>query len=237
MKFDVVDLCALCTVNAGGSERLPDLPGEMDELVKVRLRNRVGMLLDQKKPVATPGNVAGHCTESRDLDADGSGPAVAGYVFEGHGVIFVQCDSHDAYRCLDAVSTGLDPAKICERGYDTNGSMPAHAQAPAVVEENRARNAVGLRGLAEQSAHHRFGSTRFGNKSPAKGFVILLKEKATLLQVAASKIRATFDDCAGRFAAGMGIDNADFFQKTLLFCSLYANCKRASLREKECLTA
>jgi hypothetical protein len=98
--------------------------------------------------------------------------------------------------------------------------MPAHAQASAVVEENDARNAVCAGRFAEQCPHHRFGSPWFGNKSPAEGFVILLKPKATLLQVAASKARATFDDGSSRLAAGMRIDNAYLFQKTLLFCSL-----------------
>jgi hypothetical protein len=101
------------------------------------------------------------------------------------------------------VSTGLDPAKICERGYDAYGSMPAHTQASAVVEENDARNAVRTGGLAEQCAHHGFGGTRFGDKSPAEGFVILLKHQATLLQVAVAKVGATFDDGSGRLAAGV----------------------------------
>ncbi len=203
MKFDVVDLCAFRTANAGGSERLADSPSELDELVEVRSRNRVGVIFDQKKPVAAPGNIAGHCTESGDFDMHGSGPAVAGYVFEGHGAVFVQCDSHHADRCLYAVSTGVDPAKICERSYDADGSVSAHAQASAVVEENDAGNAVRMGGRAEQRAHHRFRSTRLGDQSPAEGFVILLKQKAALPQVAVSEVRATFDDGASRLAAGV----------------------------------
>jgi hypothetical protein len=203
MKFDVVDLCALGTANAGGSERLPDLPGEMDELVKVRSCNRVGMMFDQKKPVPSPRNIAGHGTESGYFDIDGSGPAVARDVFEGHGAVFVQRNSYDAYRCLNAVSAGVNSAQIGERSYDTDRSMPAHAQASAVVEENDARNAVCAGRFAEQCAYHRFRGTRFGDKGPAEGFVILLKQKATLLQVAASKVRATFDDGSGRLSAGV----------------------------------
>jgi hypothetical protein len=79
------------------------------------------------------------------------------------------------------VSTGLDPAKICEGGYDTDGSVPAHAQASAVVEENDARNAVRTGGLAEQRAHHRFGGARFGDQSPAEGLVLFLEEKTALV--------------------------------------------------------
>jgi hypothetical protein len=92
---------------------------------------------------------------------------------------------------------------MCERSYDTNGSMPAHTQASAVVEENDARNAVHTGRLAEQCAHHRLRGTRFGDKSPPERFVILLKQKATLLQVAVSKVRATFNDGSGRLAAGV----------------------------------
>lgn len=203
MEFDVVDLGALRTANAGGGECLANLPGEMDELVKVRFCNREGVMFDQKKPVATPGNVAGHHTESGHFDIDGSGPAVAGYVFEGHGAVFVQSDSHNAYWRFHAMRTGLDPAQIRECGYNTDGSMPAHAQASAVVEKDDARNAVRTGGLAEQCAHHRFRGTRFGDKGPAEGFVILLKQKATLLQVAAAEARASFDDGSGRLTAGV----------------------------------
>jgi len=99
--------------------------------------------------------------------------------------------------------TGLDLAKIRERGYNTDGSMPAHAQASAVVEENDAGDAVCKGGLAEQGADHRFRGARFGDKSPAEGFVTLLKQKPTLLQVAGAKVRASFDDGSGRLTAGV----------------------------------
>jgi hypothetical protein len=134
---------------------------------------------------------------------DVSGQAIAGYVFEGHGTVFVECDSHDAYRCLYAVHTGLDSAKKSEGGYDADGSVPAHAQAPAVVEVNDAGNAIRTGGFAEQRTHHCFGGTRFGDQSPAEGFVVLLKQQATLLQVTASKVRAAFDDGSGRLTAGV----------------------------------
>ena len=213
----MVNLRALRTANAGGVECLANLPSEMDELVKVRSCNRVRVMFDQKKPVATPGNVAGDRTESGYFDIDGSGPAVARNVFEGYCAVCVQDDSHNAYWRFHAMRTRLDPAQIRERGYNTDGSMPAHAQASAVVEENDARNAVRTGGLAEQCAHHCFGGTRFGDQSPAEGFVILLKQKATLLQVAAAEVRATVNDGSGGLTASMRIDDPDFFQKMLLF--------------------
>jgi hypothetical protein len=59
--------------------------------------------------------------------------------------------------------------------------MAAHAQAPAIVEENDACDAVVTGRCAEQCAHHGFGGTRFGDKSPAEGFVFALEEKTTLV--------------------------------------------------------
>jgi hypothetical protein len=101
------------------------------------------------------------------------------------------------------METGLDSAQIGKRGYDTDGSMPAHAQASAVVEENDACDA-GIKGrFAEQCAHHCFGRTGFGDESAAEGFVIALEQKATLLQVTVSKVWAAFDDGSCRFAAGV----------------------------------
>jgi hypothetical protein len=217
VEFDVVNLRVLRTANAGSVECLANLPGEMDELVKVRSCNCVGVMFDQKKPVATPGHVADHHTKSRHFDVDGSGPTVAGYVFEGYCAICVQDDSHNAYWRFHAMRTGLDPAQMRERGYNTNGSMPAHTQASTVIEENHARDAVRTGGFAEQCAHHCFGSPRFGDESPAEGFVIPLKQKAALLQVAAAEVRATFDDGSGGLTAGVRIDDPYFFQKTPLF--------------------
>jgi len=81
--------------------------------------------------------------------------------------------------------------------------MPAHAQASAVIEEDDACDAVGTGRFAEQCAHNRFGGTRFGDKGPAEGFVIVLEEKTTLLQVAAAEVWAPFDDGSGWFAAGV----------------------------------
>jgi hypothetical protein len=213
----VVDLGTLRALNAAGGERLANLPGEMDELVEIGSFNRIGVMFDQKKPVAAPGNVAGHQAVSGHIHVDCGGPAVAVYVFECHRAVFVQRGSHDAYRGLDTVLPGLDPTQIRERGYNADCSVPAHAQASTVVEENYARDAVRIGRLAEQCAHYRFGSTRLGNESPAERFVILLEEQPALPQVAGAEVRASFDDGSGRFAAGMRIDNPDYFQKTLLF--------------------
>jgi hypothetical protein len=101
------------------------------------------------------------------------------------------------------VRTGLDPSQICERGDDSDGSVPTHAQASAVVEENDACNAVVASRFAQQCANHRFGGTRFGDKGTAEGVVIALEHDATLLHVAISEFRAAFDDGSGGLTAGV----------------------------------
>jgi hypothetical protein len=81
--------------------------------------------------------------------------------------------------------------------------MPTHAQAPAIVEENDACNAVRTCGLAEQCAHYCFGGTWFSDESSPESFVILLKQETTLVQVASAEVWATFDDGSSWFAASV----------------------------------
>ena len=133
-------------VNVVRGERLADRPGEANELLEMGAVEGVGVMPDQKKPVATPGDVAGHLAVSGHLHFDRGGPSVAGYVFDGDRAVFVQRGSHDAYRGFDAMVSGFDPAQISERHHHADGAVPAHSQASAVVEENYAGDAVRMAG-------------------------------------------------------------------------------------------
>src|SRR5271165_504080 len=156
MELDVVDLGTLCALDPVGSERLPNGPCEVDELVEIFAVDGAGVMLDQKKPVATPGNVTGHRAVAGHFHFDGSRPAVAGYVFERYRAVFVQRRSYNADRRLDAVVSGLNPSQIRECGYDPDRSVPAHAEASAVIEENYPSDAVCMRRFAEQCAYRCF---------------------------------------------------------------------------------
>ena len=174
-----------------------------DELVEIGPVDGVGVMLDQKEPVAAPGNVARHLAVSGYFYFDCGGPSVAGYVLDGHRAVFVQRGSHDAYRGLDAMVSGLDPAQVGERHHDTDGSVPAHAQASAVVEENDAGDAVRVAGFTEQCAYHRVGAARLGDQSPAEGFVVPLKEMPPLPAGRHCLSRAPLDDGPGGLTPGV----------------------------------
>ena len=60
MEFDVVDLGALRAMNFVGGEGLANRPGEIHQLLEVGAVDGIGVIPDQKEPVAAPGDVAGH---------------------------------------------------------------------------------------------------------------------------------------------------------------------------------
>ncbi len=140
MKFDVIDLRSLGTANLMRGQRLAYGPGEGNELVKIGEVENVGVMLDQKKPVTTPGNIAGYQTIARHGNFDGGGPAVAGHILNGHRAVLIEDGYHPAHWGLDAMASGLDPAQIGEGRNYPNGAVPAHPDGPAVVEENYAGN-------------------------------------------------------------------------------------------------
>jgi hypothetical protein len=58
VEFDVINFRALRALNLVGGERLADGPGEGDELFQIFPLDDIGMMLDQKEPVAAIGDVS-----------------------------------------------------------------------------------------------------------------------------------------------------------------------------------
>src|SRR5665213_1470534 len=56
--FNMIDAAAVCACNAIAFERLPDFPCVAGERIDIREGNRARLPLREKKPVATPGDVA-----------------------------------------------------------------------------------------------------------------------------------------------------------------------------------
>ena len=54
------------------------------------------VMMDQKKPVATPGDVSDDWSETRYVDLDCFRRAVAANILDGNGAVFVQSGSHHA---------------------------------------------------------------------------------------------------------------------------------------------
>jgi hypothetical protein len=203
VEFDVIDLGSVRSMDFVGGERLANGPGVIDERREMGSINDQGVIFDQEKPVATPGNVAGDRTVSGDVYFDCCCISVAGNVFDGHGAIFVEHRSHDADRRFDTMVAGFDLSHVGEGDHNTDGSVSTHAKASAVVEEDGAGYAICVAGLAEQGADHRLRATWLGDQSAAKSFMIFLKQAPPFDQVTFAQIGCTFDDGAGGLTAGV----------------------------------
>src|ERR1700734_1118894 len=60
VELDVIDFRSLRALNLVGGEGLANGPGEADELLQIFAIDGVGMMLDEKEPVAAVGDVSRH---------------------------------------------------------------------------------------------------------------------------------------------------------------------------------
>src|SRR5437867_101541 len=105
-------------------------------------------MLDEKKPISAPSDVAGN----GDGAAVRSGPvvaiwqmerrafcfAVAGHVLDGSGSVLIECRGDHSDGRLDAMFPRLDATKVCQGDEETDRAVPAHSETADVVEKNDA---------------------------------------------------------------------------------------------------
>jgi hypothetical protein len=82
-------------------------------------------------------------------------------------------------------------------------------QVSSVVEENNARCTGWICRLTQQAAHKDIRSARFIDYRRANVIESVAKNSEPFWQRAAAKVRTTFYNNASRFAAGMGVDDAN----------------------------
>src|SRR5205814_703309 len=94
------------------------------------------MIVDQKKPVATPGDVSSNFTVSRNLNRYIFRKAVARHVGDGNFSAFVEQRFDYAHGRFNAMSAWPNALQIRERRYHANGAMSAHSQIGNVIKED-----------------------------------------------------------------------------------------------------
>jgi hypothetical protein len=169
-------------------------------------------MLDEEKPVATPGYVSCDWPEAGDVDFDRFRSAVGGNIFDGDCTVFVQCSSHYTNRSFNAVLACFYPAQVCEGDEQTNGSMAAHAEAAGVIEEDDAGDATGVSRFTEQGPNHSFKCSGFGDHGAAKGLVLALEAVSPFVQGSIAKRRSTIDDATSGLSTGVRINDSDLLQ-------------------------
>ena len=78
-----------------------------------------------------------------------------------------RCAMNIAYRCFDRVLAGLNASQVGERCDQTDGAMSAHAQIPAVIEENDPGSRLCIYRFTQQCADQYVVAARLQDNRPA----------------------------------------------------------------------
>ena len=169
---------------------------------------RAGRILDQKKPVPAPGDVAGDRAGAIQLDEDILQVPVTLDILDRGLVGRQQIHRDHADRRVEAMASGLDPAEM--RGGDggADGRMAAHAEIADGVEIDDAGHAVRRRRRHQERADHRIMTARFQQNAALKITMHALEAGGALGERTAPELGATLEDDACRLAFGMRIDYA-----------------------------
>ena len=168
--------------------------------------NRQWRILDEEKPVAAPGNVAGNLAEFGNRYLSVFPVAVAGDVIDSHRVLVQQIDRDNTDRGFEFRDTVTDFPEVGQCDGGTDGSVPAHAEITRVVEKEDARNAVISSWLAKQSPDQRIRTPRLEDHGPAHMIELVREPCDALLQGAAAEVGPAFHDDSRWLAFSMGID-------------------------------
>ena len=110
-------------------------------------------VFDQEEPIPSPGNIAGHGPKIRHEHGDACRVPIAGYIFNRHASIWVQCGADNSDRRLNAVFPRADSTQMGQSRHHADCAMSAHSQVTYIVEEENASGAAGVHRIAEQRTH------------------------------------------------------------------------------------
>lgn len=204
VEFDMVDFGVTLSVHG-----LADGPGVSGEGLQIGEFDALGGVVNEKEPVAAPGDVASDGAVAGDLDCDARCGAVGGDVVDGDFEVRVKLGFHDADGGFNAVEAGLNPPHVGERDGEADGAMAAHVEVADVVEEDDARRTGGVSGFAEQGSDHGVGSAGFVADGGTVAVELGAEEVEAFAERSVAQRGATGDDEAGGFAGGMGINDVN----------------------------
>src|ERR1700733_3651999 len=94
------------------------------------------------------------------------------------------------YRRLNLMLPRTDSAQVGERGYEADGSMPAHPKVADIVEEDDACRGLRIDGFTEECANDDLRSAWFTNDPTSEVIEFALKTLYAAGEIAGSEIRA-----------------------------------------------
>ena len=103
---------------------------------------RLSVITHEEKPVAAPGDVAGHRAMPCNQNRDRAPIAPGGHVVHGDLTVSVQFGPHHTHWRVDVMFARCDAAQPGQRGHHANSAVTAHAQRAHIVEVDNAGDAV-----------------------------------------------------------------------------------------------
>ncbi len=167
----MVDVGAVFATNSCAFQRVTNATAEVHERLDVGERKLLAVIRHQEKPVSSPRDVAGHGSIARHADGHGPRESETSHVGDRHAPVFVELGGDDADRRFDPVLSGRNAPDARQRDDEPDHAVPAHSEVANVVEEDDARRATRIDGLAEEGADHDVRAARLGDD---RGAVVIV---------------------------------------------------------------
>src|SRR5581483_2855379 len=194
-------------------DSLAHAPAKIRQLIHIRQCEFMRVLLNEKKPVPAPRDIASHRPDPGHAYGDAFVGAPAWDVGDRNFAVRMQGRRDDADRRIDAMFARLDPAQMRERNDQPNRSVATHAEITHVVKKDDSRGAGFIIRLHQQCAHDHIRSTRFVDDRRAETVVFKTKRVAPRRERAASEIRPALNNDARRLSARVRVDKSDLFNR------------------------
>ena len=167
------------------------------------------MFLYQKKPIATPGDIAARASVAHHIHRDLGCTAITGNVVYGNLPAFVQFGSDRAHRRFDPMLSRSNPSHVRQRNHEPDGSVPTHPQITHIIEKDHARRASSVYWGTEQRPYNHIGPAWFVDHGGAKGVMFGAKAFQAEGECAGAEVGTACNHQASGFPTGVGIDDAN----------------------------
>jgi len=208
-EFDVIDEGACFAGDPGGEESGTNGGRGGYQLGAVGEGERERVVLDEKEPVAAPGDVSFELPVTGDVYGNGGSKTIAWDVRDGDPAIFVEMGRNSAYWGFDLMLSRADSAHVSESRDEADGSVAAHSEVSDIVEEDDSGGGCGIDWFAEECADDDFGSAGFTDDSAAEMIEFGMKTAHSIGKISSAEIGATCNDDSRWFPFRVGVDDLD----------------------------
>jgi hypothetical protein len=196
----VVDFSALGPRNSLPFETAADSPGEIGQAFDPRQGERLLVVVDEKEPVAPPGDVAMHEAVTGDFHRHLAGVPPAGNILNGRRLGPIVVDGDHSHGGVDAMLSATDPTEVSEGDREPNHPVPAHVEHADVVEENHSGSTGGIGRFAEQGPHQDIRAAGLVDHRRAEPVMLIPKAQSSLGERTGPQVGSATHDDTGRFS-------------------------------------